>query len=108
MREGSPNQFSITDPVSGSRTAAKSLFWKILAASPCGSRFCGDSEGYPLGKFFRIRILGDWAKKNVRGVLRVRHPWPAGTLHFTDCTGGACGWGGPSARSMRGPQDDKD
>jgi hypothetical protein len=22
----------------------------------------------------------------------------AGALHFTDCTGGACGWEGPSAR----------
>ena len=71
MREASPNQFCTSDLVSGSQRAAKSLFWNILAASPCGSRFCGDSEGYPVGKFFWVNILGESAKKNWR--LRSRH-----------------------------------
>src|ERR1035437_9854628 len=63
MRESSPNLFSTTDHLSDSWSPAKSLFWKILATSPCGSRFCGDSEGYLLGKFFRINILGNWARE---------------------------------------------
>jgi hypothetical protein len=67
MREGSPIKFSTADPLSGSRTAAKSLFRNILAVSPCGSRFWGDQGVSPRGKFLWINTLEERMKK-IRGI----------------------------------------
>jgi len=74
MREGSSNQFSTTAPRSGSRSASNSLFHKILAVSPCGSRFCSDSILSPPRKFLRIRILEKGKKKIWGGAPRQDSP----------------------------------
>ena len=43
MREGSPIQHATIDLGNGLQSGAKSLFHKILGASPCGSIFYSDS-----------------------------------------------------------------
>ena len=65
MREGSPNKLSIADPLSGSRTGAKSLFRNILAVSPCGSIFCLYPALSPTRKLLRMSILGKEDEKNL-------------------------------------------
>ncbi len=104
MREASPNQFCTSDLVSGSQSAAKSLFWNILAASPCGSRFCGDSEGYPVGKFFWVNILGESAKKNLEASISsyCHSEQSEEPMHFAGSTTAADKSIDPSARKSAG------
>ena len=63
MREGSCNQFFLTDPPNGVQFEAKSLFRNILAVSPCGSRFYPDPARSPPRKLLRMNILGGLKKK---------------------------------------------
>jgi hypothetical protein len=65
MRESSPIQFAKNSPVSGLQTEAKSLFRKILAISPDGSRFCPDRPISTNANSNEMRILGQYSKKNV-------------------------------------------
>lgn len=65
MREGSPNKFSTADPLSGSRTGAKSLFRNILAISPCDSIFCLHPALSPTRKLPRMSILGKEDEKKL-------------------------------------------
>jgi len=53
----------------GPRTAAKSLFWNILAVSLCGSRFCEDRLECPGDKSLWINILRERAEKYWGGRL---------------------------------------
>src|ERR1700727_770235 len=46
--------------------AAKSLFWKILRISPCGSRFCTEHREYALPNLNKIKILENQPKKKLR------------------------------------------
>lgn len=39
---------------------------KIIAVSPCGSRFCGDARELESDKFFENKILRDSIRKNLR------------------------------------------
>jgi len=64
MREASTNKFVTTDLLSDSRSDAKSLFWKILAISPCGSIFCLASGISLVRKLLGMNILGETIKKN--------------------------------------------
>jgi hypothetical protein len=64
MREGSPHQFCKTHLIRCSQTTANSLFCNILAASPCGSRFCGRTARHPSTKLLRMNILEGGQKKN--------------------------------------------
>jgi hypothetical protein len=66
MCDGSPSKFCTADAVSGSRPAAKSLFWNILAVSHYGSRFCGDQGVSRDCKLFEINILTNDDKKKQR------------------------------------------
>ncbi len=63
MRADSIHPIPTIDPHSGRSSAAKSLFWKILPVSPCGSRFWPDSIRYPPRKFLRMNILENEQKK---------------------------------------------
>jgi hypothetical protein len=65
MHAGSFNLFSRTDPLTSSECAAKSLFQKILAISPCGSRFCADTGLSQPCKSLRMNILWIMKKKNI-------------------------------------------
>lgn len=49
--------------MNGYQPSAKSLFPKILAVSPCVSRFCLGLYPIPTHKFFAMRILGEQRKK---------------------------------------------
>ncbi len=51
----------------GDQNVAKSLFWKILPASPFGSRFCGSECLCRPGKFNEINILASGLEKNLNG-----------------------------------------
>ncbi len=66
MRENSPNEYTNTVP-DGSPTATKSLFWKILPISPCGSGFCNRSMLSPPHKSLRMMILETAAQKKIEG-----------------------------------------
>ena len=63
MHNGFTNEWSIVDLLGHAITGAKSLFQKILAVSPCGSRFWRDRAPYPLHKSFAINTLENGAKK---------------------------------------------
>jgi len=63
MREGSPNQFPLTDSLYGDQPRSKSLFQNILSISPFESRFYADSRRYPIPKFLRMNILRTGTKK---------------------------------------------
>ena len=66
MRESS----SRTASTSQVQAKAKSLFAKILPASPFRSIFCPDFGGYPLAKALAISILERSQKKIVQGDIR--------------------------------------
>src|SRR5258708_37843364 len=66
MRESSPNNFSTSDPKTGARSDGKSLFRKILAASPSSSRFYPDHVIPTTHKPLRMNTLGDQKKKILR------------------------------------------
>jgi hypothetical protein len=68
MREGSLNRFSTTDPERGTESKRKSLFWNILAVSPCGSRFYADRALSVTHKFLGMNILAKPEKKIVRDI----------------------------------------
>jgi hypothetical protein len=63
MRDGSPNHLFPAGSLAGFRPSAKSLFWNILAVSPCGSRFCQDRFRSKLPNPFGINILGSLTEK---------------------------------------------
>ena len=65
MRESSLNQFAKNSPVSRLETEANSLFRKILAISPYGSRFCQDRRISTNANSNEMRILRRYSKKNV-------------------------------------------
>ena len=85
MREGSANHFETTKFRTGTPFLArsvrekacpepverqgffraKSLFRKILAISPCGSRFCAESRQPLNANSFKMNILGESSKKSV-------------------------------------------
>jgi hypothetical protein len=64
MHAGSPNRRSTTDPLTSSECAAKSLFRKILAVSPCGSRFCTDRAPSPSSNCLKMNTLATSTKKH--------------------------------------------
>src|SRR6266536_1051228 len=66
MREDSPNQLSTPGSLNGRRTQAKSLFWNILAVSPCSSRFCKDLDRSIPNKSLRMNILEKAREKKWR------------------------------------------
>ncbi len=71
MRDASPNPFAKDSPVSGLRMLeAKSLFRKILAISPYGSRFCPNRRISTDANSNEMRILGRCSKKKCRGGIR--------------------------------------
>jgi hypothetical protein len=63
VREASPNQFTKNSLVRGLEGEAKSLFRKILAISPYGSRFCPDGLIPTNANSNEMRILGRYSKK---------------------------------------------
>ena len=63
MRESYLRPLPASAPATNSRSEAKSLFRKILAASPFVPRFCEDPARYPLAKFFHLKILEEVTKK---------------------------------------------
>jgi hypothetical protein len=63
MREGSSHNLSTANAAGELRSAAKSLFRKILPLSPYGSRFYPDLRRSTHGKFLRMRILRNTQKK---------------------------------------------
>ena len=75
MREGSINKFSNTDPLSGSRSEAKSLFRNILAVSHYGSGFCPGSAISNASKFLQMNILGKRIEKNIERYPQLDLPW---------------------------------
>lgn len=94
MREGSANQFETTQPrtdapflassereqacpppVEGCgffRPRAKSLFRKILAISPCGSRFCEETSRPLRSNPLRMNILRESWKKTRRNLYAAK------------------------------------
>lgn len=65
MRDSSPNTFFTTDPLSGFRSEAKSLFRNILHVTPYGSGFCLGSALSRPRKFLEMNILGKRIEKNI-------------------------------------------
>src|SRR6202049_3508900 len=63
MRERSPNKLSLSQTVSGFRSEAKSLFHKILALNPYGSRFCPDPSMPNRAKSIKTNILAERYQK---------------------------------------------
>ena len=63
MRESYLSPLPASAPASRSKSDPKSLFQKILAASPFVPRFCEDPARYPLAKFFHFKILEEVTKK---------------------------------------------
>jgi len=47
------------------KSEAKSLFRNILAATPCGSRFCPDPPYPRARKLFAMKILDKRIEKNI-------------------------------------------
>ena len=84
MREASPNPFAKIAPGSGLEREAKSLFRKILAISPYGSRFCPDRLISSNANSNEMRILGRYSKKNVGGGWVSDSP-----MHDDDCRFGS-------------------
>ena len=86
MRDDSPNQFAKNSPVIRLETEAKSLFRKILAISPYGSRFCPDRlVSANANSNENEDFSADTAKKNVGG------GWVFGLspMHDDDCRFGS-------------------
>jgi hypothetical protein len=93
MREDSPNQFSPTDLLDG---PANSLFWNILPASPCGSRFYPHCPRYPRPKLSRMNTLQTGAKK------MWRHTRTAAGYVVASAAGTSLLWGrGPMKRRVQ-------
>jgi hypothetical protein len=65
VHNGFPNECSTVGLVGGSKPGSKSLFWKVLSVSPCGSIFWQDRDPSPSHKSFEIKILEEWGKKKV-------------------------------------------
>ena len=63
MRESYPSPLSTSAVVARSKSEAKSLFRKILAASPFIPRFCEDPTRYPVAKLFKLKTLEEGTKK---------------------------------------------
>lgn len=63
MREGSPIQFSTTDPHNGLPPQPKSLFQNILPVSPFDARIYTDALRYKPGKSLRMNTLRTDMKK---------------------------------------------
>ena len=66
MREGSPEKLLLSQTVSGFQFEAKSLFRKILALNPYGSRFCPDLSIPNRAKFIETNILAEGHQKKMR------------------------------------------
>src|ERR1700676_2394813 len=71
MRGRSPKKLSLSQTVSGFQSVlcpeeAKSLFRKILALSPCGSRFCLDPSIPNRAKSIETNILAEPYQKKCR------------------------------------------
>ena len=63
MRESYLSPLPASAAATHSKSEPKSLFQKILAASPFVPRFCEDPTRYPLAKFFELKILEEVTKK---------------------------------------------
>ena len=79
MREGSPQQFPPKESSKRVQPGAKSLFRKILAVSPCGSRFCKDRTRYPSSKCLQMNILEKVREKKGGGASPGAKLFPART-----------------------------
>ena len=77
MRDRSPKKFSNTDPAKRSQFAAKSLFWRILHVSPCGSGFYRRATAPPPRNSHKINILAQGAEKKCGAKIPISlHPQP--------------------------------
>jgi hypothetical protein len=74
MREGTPNRLLTIATVSSLKVVTKSLFRKILATSPYGSRFYADRLISNNGNSNGLRILERYTKKIVGGGEDIRVP----------------------------------
>ena len=72
MHNGFPIECSTVALVGGSKPGSKSLFWKILPVSPCGSRSWPDRDPSPSHKSFEIKILEEWGEKKVGDPFTLR------------------------------------
>ena len=63
MHESCPKNLSLAQRVSGFLSEAKSLFRKILALNPYGSRFCRDLNIPNRAKFIETNILAEGYQK---------------------------------------------
>ena len=82
MREGTPNRLLTIATVSSLKVVTKSLFRKILATSPYGSRFYADRLISNNGNSNGLRILERYTKKIVGGgriseFRRTTNHWPS-------------------------------
>jgi len=80
MREGYLNRILAASLDKGLQYSAKPLFWNMLHASPCESRFCADPLRNSISKSIRINILENTTERTYRDKSAYDHQYPVKSL----------------------------